>query len=139
LLTHAEQSMQRLRRIARERDCDPAVRVEAERSAWTVMRELVEVLQRLGFLPTAPQQFEASVLHRQVEPPSTAALEAEAQRLRDVLIQSGAASSETLQQLDLLQDSLTRTAASEQLASLTKSLPAPSPTSEVEHGQSSDP
>lgn len=131
LIKHAEQTMQRLRRITRERDCDPAVRVDAERTSWNVMRDLTEVLQRLGFLPTAPQQLEASILHRHAEPPSVAELEAQARSLQDTLLQAGAGDDETLKQLAALQDTLGRAVAAETLDRLTQALPAPPPGEEI--------
>lgn len=64
LVQEAESAMARLRRIARDRECPHAAKVDAERSAWTVMREFVEKLQSLGYLPTAAQQIRADLTHR---------------------------------------------------------------------------
>ena len=138
LLSQADQSIGRLRRIARERDCEPAVRVEAERSAWVIARELFEMFQRVGYLPTAPQQLEAAVFHRHEDPPSAAQLEAEARRVLVIMKESGAADGDTLNQLAALQDSLARSAASESLAVLTKSLPASTQSKETDDDQPSE-
>lgn len=64
LVQEAECSIGRLRRIARDRDCPHAAKVDAERAAWSVMREFVEKLQSLGYLPTAAQQIQADLTHR---------------------------------------------------------------------------
>jgi hypothetical protein len=63
LMVQGRQSIARLRRITRERDCPPATRVEAERSAWTIIRELGEILQRLS-CPTAAQGSTRDLTHR---------------------------------------------------------------------------
>jgi transposase len=138
LLTQADHSIGRLRRIARERDCESAVRVEAERSAWTIMRELFETLQRVGYVPTAPQQLEAAVLHRHEDAPSAAELEEQARRLLLILKESGDTSSDTLEQLTTLQDSFARSAAAESLAILRKSLPASTQSKEIDDDQPSE-
>lgn len=56
LVTQAETSVSRLRRLARDKDSPAAVRVEAELGAWKVANEAVQTMQRLGYLPTAAQQ-----------------------------------------------------------------------------------
>ncbi len=64
LFHEAECTIVRLRRTARDRECPHATQVEAERACWEVKRQLVETLQRLGFLPSAIQQLQADVTHR---------------------------------------------------------------------------
>lgn len=57
----AEQATGRLRRIGREAGIKPAEKIEAERVAWQVQREVVVTLQGLGYLPTAPTNLNARV------------------------------------------------------------------------------
>lgn len=57
----AELAMAQLRRLARERDAPAAVRAEASRSMFTICREMVQTLQQLGYLPTAPARVLAHV------------------------------------------------------------------------------
>lgn len=64
LVHESEISIARLRRVARDRECPHATKVEAERLAWVVTRETVETLQSLGYLPTAAQQIQADLTHR---------------------------------------------------------------------------
>lgn len=63
LMRQAEQSISRLRRMAREKESPLSSRVEAERAAWDVGRELVGTLQRLGYLPMAAAQLKADLRH----------------------------------------------------------------------------
>ncbi len=64
LFHEAETAIARLRRTARDRECPHATQVEAEKACWEVKRQLVETLQRLGFLPSAIQQLQADITHR---------------------------------------------------------------------------
>ncbi len=61
VLRHADQAVARLRRLARDRETPAPTRVEAELGAWAVMRELVETLQRLGYLPAQRLQIDGGV------------------------------------------------------------------------------
>lgn len=53
LVMQADASAGRLKRLARERSASTTARVEAEYAAWRVQRELIALLQRLGYLPMA--------------------------------------------------------------------------------------
>lgn len=64
LSCEAAASVQRLRRLSREKEAPLAARIEAERSAWTVFREYVQSMQRLGYLPMAVPSLRADVTHR---------------------------------------------------------------------------
>lgn len=63
LVRQAEQSVARLRRMSRDKDSPLSSRVEAERAAWDVGRELVQSLQSLGYLPTAARELKADLRH----------------------------------------------------------------------------
>jgi len=70
LILHAQQGITRLRKLGRDRATPPAVQVEAERSAWQILKELIELLQRMGILPTAAQELRADIHHVVAEVPS---------------------------------------------------------------------
>ena len=54
LVREAEVSVSRIRRITREKSTPSSARIDGERACWTIAKDLVETLQRLGYLPTAP-------------------------------------------------------------------------------------
>lgn len=64
LFAEADAGMARLRRIARDRATPAAVRVDAERSAWGVLRDLAQLLQRMGYLPETARAIRADLTHR---------------------------------------------------------------------------
>ncbi len=63
LIREADSSMGRLRKLARDREAPHAARVEAERSAFGIFRDMVRTLQRLGYLPEAAHHVQADLLH----------------------------------------------------------------------------
>ncbi len=65
MVGHAEVSIARLRRIARETSATALERATAEGMAWKVARDLTQLLQSLGYLPRSPVGIVASV-HSQV-------------------------------------------------------------------------
>ena len=68
LFAEAENTVQRIRRVVRERDASHAVRVQGETECFSIFCKLTERLQSLGYLPTAPTQIQASVLHAEAVP-----------------------------------------------------------------------
>lgn len=64
LSSEAATAVQRLRRLGREKEAPLSARVEAERAAWSVFREFVQSMQRLGYLPMAVPNVRADVTHR---------------------------------------------------------------------------
>ena len=55
-----------LMRIARSKDTLPKEKIEAERNAWKIGKEIAERLQSLGFLPNAPQKVVGEMYHHNV-------------------------------------------------------------------------
>lgn len=82
LMAEAELAVQRIRRAARERDVEPVVKIDAEHRCFQIVRDLVQSLQRLGYLPTAAQKVEADLTHHIDELPSLSDLQAEIERLK---------------------------------------------------------
>jgi len=56
LLGEADNVVNRIRRAARAKDTTVAEKIAAEATCWRVKKELVESLQSLGHLPTAPAE-----------------------------------------------------------------------------------
>lgn len=121
LLQQARQSIGRLRRISRERDCPHSVKVEAERSAWTVAREATETMQRLGILPTAAHEIRADLTHRLEGPPDFRELETQAEALEGLLLAAGGTDAD-MERLRSIQGDLARHRAGEGIRVLEASL-----------------
>jgi DNA-directed RNA polymerase specialized sigma24 family protein len=81
LVSEATLCIDRIRRVSRDRETPPAVKVDAERSCFTILSDLVQRLQSLGYLPTAAQRMDLT--HSVGELPSVDSLEAELTRLKD--------------------------------------------------------
>jgi DNA-binding CsgD family transcriptional regulator len=86
LLRQAECSIARMRRVSGDKDTPPAVKVEAEHRSWQVERELAEVLQKLGYLPTAAQEIRADLTHHLGSMPALPELQLELQRLQEIRV-----------------------------------------------------
>lgn len=122
LVQHADQAVQRLRRIAREKDCPHAARVEAVRGTWTVVKELTELLQHLGYLPTAAHQIRADLTHHIDEPPSFDQMQMEVARLELLIEQGDKTDEKTMHIFTELKTTLKQFAMSTQIKQLTAAL-----------------
>jgi len=118
LLGEAETAVSRLRRVARDAQTSAAVKVEAERSAWTVTRELVQSLQRLGYLPMATAQVRAELTHRVEEPPSVEELAQELERLESIRAGCRVRDDTVTEQVGRVKEALARVAAGEAIGRL---------------------
>lgn len=128
LLEEAESAAARLNRVARDPKVKPEVRVEADRARWTVIKELVQTLQRLGHLPTAAidvrthsetrlhATLETSVLHYHE-------IAAEAARLSAIIAESGTPDPEYLREIEEVRDRADRGQLQERLRLARGSLP----------------
>jgi hypothetical protein len=74
----------RLRRITHDKQATPADRIEAEKAVLTAHSRMVELLQSMGYLPTAPRTVVAGVTALRGEPPN---LYEEAKRLTSIVEQ----------------------------------------------------
>lgn len=120
LVTEADASIARLRRLSRDKDAPHAARVEAERACWAISRDLVASLQRLGHLPTAATVVQADLRVEAVPPRE--ALDEELRELELVLTRSGL-NDETLNAgLADLKDLSTRLALSEGIRAASEAL-----------------
>lgn len=89
LLGEATLCIDRIRRVSRDRDTPPAVKVDAERSCFGIMSDLVQRLQSLGYLPTATQRLQADLTHNIGEIPTFEVLQAEVKRVTHAAAMSG--------------------------------------------------
>lgn len=81
LVGEAELSVQRIRKAGRDKKVPPAVKVDAEHRCYQIVSDLIQSLQRLGYLPTAAQKVEADLTHYVGQVPDFSTLEAEVQRI----------------------------------------------------------
>lgn len=81
LVLQARISMERIRRVTREKDAPHAVRVDGERAVFAIQSELVQRLQSLGYLPTATQRVQADLTHHLGDIQDLETLEVEVERL----------------------------------------------------------
>ena len=103
LMAEADQCMQRIRRATRPKDTPPAVRVEGERVCFSILSDLTQRLQSLGYLPTAAQEFTATLSHTIGDIPQFEETEREIKQLRQAIDRTGGAySEEWIRMLELL-------------------------------------
>jgi hypothetical protein len=74
---------ERMRRAARDKEAAPSERIDAERACFDITARSIELLQSLGFLPTAGRASEPGWLHLSQEAPTE--LLAELARMRALL------------------------------------------------------
>ena len=89
LVGEAELVIQRIRRIVRDKKVQGSVRIDGEHRCYLILSDLVQSLQRLGYLPTASQRVEADLVHHVGELPDIEELSIELQRLRQLSEESG--------------------------------------------------
>ncbi len=103
LVGEAELAVQRIRRAIREKDTPKAVKVDAEHRCYQIISDLVESMQRLGYLPTAAQKVQADLTHHVGELPDFDVMHAEVRRLKDICVTTAEESPEAGKQLRLLE------------------------------------
>jgi hypothetical protein len=84
LVGEAELSVQRIRKAVRDKKVSPSVKVDAEHRCFQVVNDLVQSLQRLGYLPTAAQKVEADLTHHVGDVPDFGTTRAEVVRLKEI-------------------------------------------------------
>ncbi len=77
LSDEADLCIQHIRRATRPKDTPPAVRVEGERVCFSIVSDLTQRLQSLGYLPTAAQELNATLYQAVDAIPQFDALEKE--------------------------------------------------------------
>jgi hypothetical protein len=66
LVRQSQLSIGRLRRIGREKEAPAQARVDAERAIMATIKGTFDILQSVGYFPTAPAKFTAHVRHEGV-------------------------------------------------------------------------
>lgn len=123
LVRHAESTVNRVLRLARERETPPAVRMECERVSWQVMRECTQLLQSLGYLPKAAQEFKGELTHTLVdEAPECDELQAELERLTRIAGDGASVPESARARLTLLQAKVERLTIQQETHQLTAAL-----------------
>lgn len=84
LYAEAELAIQRIRRSLRDKDIEPGVKIQGERSCFEIYDALVGRFQQLGYLPTATQKVEADLTHHLGPPASLDDLQQELERVREI-------------------------------------------------------
>lgn len=133
LIAEADATIGRLRRIGREKETPPAAKVDAERGAWAATRELVQSLQRLGYLPTAVVEVRADLTHRLEEVPDVDALREELERLESIRAGCRIADPALRGRIDETREILQRLAAGKRLEQIASDMSPPEGEGEEEH------
>ncbi len=124
LISEADRCLQRIRRVTRERDTPPNVRIDGEKACWMILDSLIQRLQSLGYLPTAPQQLQAELRHQIESLPGFGELTDEVVRL-ELIVSAHEVSEEKqplLQELTDLKDKVARGSLSEQITAMKERL-----------------
>lgn len=134
LLSEAETSISRIRRVTRTADVAPIAKIEGEKACWMIKRDLIDRLQKLGCLPTAAHQFQGELVHHidgALEAPDYEDIQAEVGRLELIYGQSqpdGGGDTDThaaLQQLSHVKETVARLVVSRQLRQISAGLDQP--------------
>ena len=138
LIREADTAMGRIRRSVRGNDVAPADKIEAEKSCWVINRDLVYCLQRLGYLPTAPQMIQGHLTHdvSGLEAPGYGELQQELDRLESIYSQSAVidGNGDVIEQITEVKNTITRLVLNEQIKQIsaqTQASPGPAPGMEV--------
>ncbi len=109
-----------IRRVAREKKTPASVKVDAEHRCYQVFSDLVQSLQRLGYLPTAAHEIRADLTHHVDEPPSFEQMLTEIGQLEFVVEKED--DGNVHRRLGELKKTLTQHAAHEQIEQITESI-----------------
>lgn len=125
ILAEAELSIQRIRRTAREREVDPAVKIDAEHRCFQIVDSAVERLQKLGYLPTAAMRVQADITHQAADLPSAEDLEKQVAGLRELVSATGKPDPALLESISSMSTALTRARVATQVKHVSNTAAAP--------------
>lgn len=135
LVREAENCISRMRRVSRDKETPPAVKIEAEHRSWQVVRELAEVLQRLGYLPTAAHEIKADLTHHLGGMPEIPELQQELARLQQAHRKYLPQDPQATQELEHVQQTVQTLSLVDQIDQLRQQqVPSTQPTKENDHG-----
>jgi hypothetical protein len=89
LAAEYEASSSRIRRLARDRETPPAVRMDGEHKCFEMLDRLVQRLQSMGYLPTAAQRVQGEVTHSVGDLGTLADLQREVKRIAEIEADTG--------------------------------------------------
>lgn len=127
LVAEAELCIQRIRRAVREKDAEPAARVDGEHRCFQILDSLTERLQKLGYLPTAATRLQADLTLHDGEVPTAEALQAEVDRLRAIADSSGNSDAALSTGVDDIEDALARAGIATQIKRVANTAEHPPP------------
>jgi len=84
LVYESELSVQRLRKVQRDKEASAADKIEAERTNNQNRYQLFKMMQSLGYLPTAAQKIEADLIHHAASSLTLEQIQLEAERVKKI-------------------------------------------------------
>ena len=122
LVQQAEQAVGRIRRVTRDARTSAAVKIDGERACWLTSKELVERLQSLGYLPTAPTEIRGELTHHVQHLPGFDQLQQEVARLELIFNDKAVDEQPLLEELSAIKDEVGRGALSERIEAVSARL-----------------
>lgn len=89
LVQEADTSISCMRRVARGKSTSDSVKVDAAHRCYQVLSDLIQNLQRLGYLPTAAHEIRADLTHHVGDIPDLPETQAEIERLMLISVETG--------------------------------------------------
>ena len=108
LILEADSCRQHIRRTTRDKNAPHAVRVEGERVCFVILCDLTQRLQSLGYLPTAAQEFTATLSHTIDDIPQFEETKQELLSMSQALKRTGAEESEESRRVSEITSELDR-------------------------------
>lgn len=84
LAAEYEATAARIRRVTRDKETAPAVKIDGEYKCYDMLDRLVQRLQSMGFVPTAAQRIQGDLTHNLGDLSSIADLRSEVLRLEEI-------------------------------------------------------
>ncbi len=118
LYHEAELSIQRIRKVARDKKTPPAVKVDAEHRCYQIESDFITSLRHLGYLPTATAKLQADLTHHVGQLPDFAQLQGEVQRLKRITSETKGTDPTVKEQLNEIETQLGKVKLVDQLESI---------------------
>ncbi|MFB0553661.1 MAG: helix-turn-helix transcriptional regulator [Phycisphaerae bacterium] len=106
LVSEAELSVQRIRKITRDKNTSQAVKVDAEHRCYQIISDMIASMRHLGYLPTATSKLQADFTHNIGQIPDFSQMQAEVQRLRQITGETQGADPQLTEQLNQIETEL---------------------------------
>ena len=123
LILGAEAAISMIQQVVRVGSTPPAVKIDGIKACWDILRERTQLLQRLGYLPTAAQEIKGDLVHHVVEVPKMDDLNEEFQRVLTICENTQELDEENRQQLAQIKKDFSQLEMGEQLQMIRKLLP----------------